>query len=280
MHIEQAQFPAALHRDTRDRIAAVKVDQLHHALINRQTAAFRAADPVPAASFDSGQRFAVRLQKRIKQKGRIIVHRKHRTVRRHRLCDQRRHIHLMAAGGGQIHLLEKGKIRRAFGNQAERAEGIFPHSVGAARHRLRAAVHKEAEIRAVRAEADIEGGDGIDLVNMRRRFDRPDRFQRLMVLNAMIGQKHIGDIAQNHQQHNAQNRSYSYDDTLCDFAHAVLPLPFLRALSPYYKALRQDMQQRPQKFFPPRAWLQRFGKCCIMISVYTGCTDTKGEGSV
>ena len=206
VQVVQHQLFAALRRDAADGIAAIQIQQLHEAALHRQLHPVRRRDVHRREGQQPGLRRAVGLRQRVQQVGRVVVLAEHAALVKQGGVQRLPLVHMVAAGGVRVHLLQEIEIRVLLleipgdGVHVGRQALLRP---GAG---LRAAVHEEAVVLLVGAEADIPRHHRVRLPRRQRRrgVRRLHRRQRL-VADAVVADEHIGHIRRRQQHHRQQD---------------------------------------------------------------------------
>ena len=214
MQVIEHQLPAVFHRDAADGVAAIEVDELHDARLDRQRTAHGGRDRMARERHDTGLVCAVGVNKRIEEVGTVIILREdlvefavfHHITEISVLCD------VPAARAVDVDLLKEGEVGRKVFDERDLAAHILVDSLPAAGAALLAAVHEEAVIVAVRAEAHVGRRNAVGDAGLRRALHRCGRggvavhhAERLPVLHAVVRGKDIDDVSQHDQNERQQN---------------------------------------------------------------------------
>ena len=221
MQVIEHQLPAVFHRDAADGVAAVQVDELHDARLDRQRAAYGGRDRMARERHDTGLVRAVGVNKRIEEVGTVIILRKDLAALAavHRAHDVGALVDVVAARAVGVDLLKEGKVGRKVFDERDLAAHILSNGLPAAGAALLAAVHEEAVIVAVRAEAHVGRRNAVGDAGLRRALHRQRAFaagrvilhgelhdvERLPVLHAVVRGKDIDDVSQHDQNKRQQN---------------------------------------------------------------------------
>ena len=214
MKVVKHQFFAVRHRDAADAVAAVKVNKLHKARFDGQRAAHSGGDRMTRERHNAGLVRAVRINQRVEEVWAVVVLRKylveftvlHRIAEISVLCD------VPAARAVDIDLLEKREVGREILDERDLAAHILINGLPAAGAALPTAVHEEAVIVAVRAEADVCRRNAVDRLRFRRPLHRRSgcgaavcNAEPLHILHAVVGGKDIDDVGQHDQNERQQD---------------------------------------------------------------------------
>ena len=135
------------------------------------------------------------------------------------IAQKVRLVHMIRPRGIKIDLLQKRDVRvQRFDHRADLVEILKQALLGPC-PRFRAAVHEEAVIVLIRAEADVPAGDTVRLPCPCRLRLSGDHGKLLIVLDAVVGREHIGHIAARKDEHGQQ---YDPDDFECLFHDSLL----------------------------------------------------------
>ena len=214
MQVIEHQLPAVFHRDAADGVAAIEVNKLHNARLDRQRAAHGGRDRMARERHDTGLVCAVGVNKRIEEVGTVIILREdlvefavfHHITEISVLCD------VPATRAVDVDLLKEGEVGRKVFDERDLAAHILSNGLPAAGAALLAAVHEEAVIVAVRAEAHVGRRNAVGDAGLRRALHRCGRggvavhhAERLPVLHAVVRGKDIDDVSQHDQNKRQQN---------------------------------------------------------------------------
>lgn len=164
MEIIEDKLLAARRRDAADRIAAVEVKELHKAALHRQLPPRGGSDGVARKRHDAGLIRSVGLNERVEKIGAVVVLREHlvKFASRHGVAQIGGLVDVPAARAVGVDLLKEGKVGRKVFDKRDDAAHIFVDRLPTAGAALPAAVHKEAVVGAVGAEARVRGRNAVD----------------------------------------------------------------------------------------------------------------------
>ena len=218
VHGVEHQLLPVFHGDAADGVAPIQIHQLHNALLNGQAAAQGGGDGRRGEGHQAGNGGAVGLRQRPEQEGGVVVLPPDGAEVRQRLPQQGGFIAVIAAGGAGVHLLHKVEIGVLLLQHLRNVGEVGVQPLLRPRPGLRAAVHEEAVIRLIGAEADVIGHHGVGGVRADGSGGAALRRKGEVVLDAVVGEEHIGHIGQNHEQ---QSQQHNAGDLQC-FFHTVL----------------------------------------------------------
>lgn len=229
VQVIEHQFFAALDGNAADAVAAVKVDQLHQTRFDGELTAHGGVDPEACKGRNAGSVRPVRLGEGIEKIGTVIVLGENGIVSGKHAggnvrSDDGQLIDVMGARTVHIDLLKKRDVRSTGADGFQRTGGVAHHGVRAARTAFFAAVHEEAVVRAVSAEADIAGCDPVALARLRHGGNGgvEKYFAFLRIFHAVVCSKHIGEVSAqcDHQRQQHAKRRF---DALFDSFHESAP---------------------------------------------------------
>ena len=209
--IEHELFPVC-HRNAADGVAAVKVDELHKALLDGERAADGGRDGKGGIGDDARPVRPVRGEVGVEEIGTVVVLRVDlvKLAALHHIAEVGVLGDVPAARAVDVDLLKESEIRRESLDERGLATHVFINSFGAAGAALLTAVHEEAVIAAVGAEAHVGRRDAVSDVRPGRVLHGDGGFaggahhvERLIVFHAVVGGEdidHIGERGQNEGQ--------------------------------------------------------------------------------
>ena len=208
MEIIEDKLLAARRRDAADRIAAVKVKELHKAALHRQLPPRGGSDGVARKRHDAGLIRSVGLNERVEKIGAVVVLREHlvKFASRHGVAQIGGLVDVPAARAVGVDLLKEGKIgreslvgRKVFDKRDDAAH-IFVDRLPTAGAALPAAVHKEAVVGTVRAEARVRGRNAVDGAGLDRVLHgdcvpaAAMHYAETLIADAVVAREHIDDV--------------------------------------------------------------------------------------
>ena len=214
MEIIEDKLLAARRRDAADRIAAVEVKELHKAALHRQLPPRGGSDGVARKRHDAGLIRSVGLNERVEKIGAIVVLREHlvKFASRHGVAQIGGLVDVPAARAVGVDLLKEGKIGRKAFDKRDNAAHIFVDRLPAAGAALPAAVHKEAVVGTVRAEARVHGRNAVDGAGLDRVLHgdcvhaAAMHYAETLVADAVVAREHIDDV-----QHDENEQREQYE---------------------------------------------------------------------
>ena len=223
MEVVEDQLPAIRHREALDRVAPVQIHQLHHSLLDGQLPPHRRGDGKPGESGLPGTVGAVGLQRRPEEVRTVVILSEGAPVPiSHSVRRQRQLVNVVTAGAVHIHLLEKKEVRlqrldSRHGSAYVLVDRLLRPGTG-----FGPAVHEEAVIVAVSAEADVVGGNPVGLAGREGLSSLCRRdLQLLPVLYPVPGGKYIDHIGRQHQRQDQHRRQQDLHPSSC---HVHCPL--------------------------------------------------------
>ena len=221
MQVIQAQHLSVFDRKARHTVAAVEIHELCDARLDRKAPPQAAFDRQRRARQKTRARRAVRTDEWIKQERGIIIDGKHAVGVRVDAVVGAQELHLIdmiGARGVKVYLLQQQQIRLKRLNHHGDLVKIFPQTLLRPRPRLGSAVHEEAVIVLIRTEADVPADKCVAFSGLRLLRLPGSDGERLVVLDAVIVRKHIGDIRASdqheHQQHDPDDFAYFFHGSL------------------------------------------------------------------
>ena len=159
------------------------------------------------------------LVQRVEQIRRVVVLRPDITQPRQLRRQHGDLIHVVTAGGVPVHLLQQVQVGILLLQKRPDALDIGGKPLLRPRTGLRTAVHEEAVIVLISAEANIIGEDAVLLPRLHGGSGVP-LHRQLLIPDAVIVDEHIGHIPQHHHQ---QRQHHSQHD-LPSFSQQCFPL--------------------------------------------------------
>ena len=220
MKIVKDKLFTPVHGDAADGIAAIQIQQLHEAALHRQPHAAGRCDTGGRQGQQAGAGRAVGSGQGIQQVGGVVVLAEHAAQTGQGVGDIGTLVHLIGAGGAYVHLLHQIEVRRLRLQKSTDLREVGSQAFLAPRTGFGAAVHEEAVIVLVGAEADVIGHGGVGRAGPKgggRRFG-VDGGQG-HIADAVVVDEHIGHIAR--RQHH--QRQYDAQKGLEPFFHIYAP---------------------------------------------------------
>ncbi len=208
VQVIQHQLTAAGHRDPVHAVAPVQIHQLHQAVFDGQLHPPGAVHRHGRQGHQPRHRRPVGVAQGIHQEGGVVVLGPGPVILRQGLPQQGGLVHMIAAGGIPVHLLDEIEVRMLLGQERPDVSYVVRQPLLGPGPGLRSAVHKEAVIRLIGAEADVIGQQVIFPAGLGGLKHLPVHLQ-VHVPQPVIVDEHIGQVS-HHQQH--QGRQHQQDD--------------------------------------------------------------------
>ena len=178
----------------------------------------------------------MRLRDGVKEVGRVIVHCKNAVRPRIQILKRAKRqglVDVIAPVGVKVDLLQDADVRVFIRNRPANRLDVCGQSLLGPRARLGAAVHEEAEIVFICAEADVPAEHLIFRIRLGRLHAAASlrHAERLIVLDARIRPEHIAHIQKHDGQHRQQRDCRNFQDL---FQASSLLMVLLKRIIPQF----------------------------------------------